>query len=460
MKVPSVSVLLAMMIAFIIGCQEVKTHTRLGVLPIAASLNTLPLCGDQLRPRTWSVSVGIDMYKDTNIPTLGGAAHDAWVMHHYFGSPDGGQVPAERRMILLNHQATRANMEFALGRFLAKACPQDSIYLYFAGHGAPEPDRPDDVFLFTYDTSLDNLVGTSLSMRQLPDFLKWRAGKVGKMVMFIDACHSGSINFPKQRGVKFDTPNLEQSASPNPKQKSAEQVEKEKARANALFKQLKNLNRSQPEWSVLTAASGAQVANELSDDSQCPYSMKGYKGGLFTCSILEGLRGGAKVDQKHRMKFSDLHNYVENRVSSFSKGSQQPQWLGSDTSLPALKATIRIPEIPPELLRPPTRETSTLTWTGVGLSSLATAATVTFLGFTYSYWDEVHNFRNGGRSSVSHEQYNNSVKNFDKYADYYKWSAITAGGLALLTGASYIFDQMHEPQSIERHWFSVSPLMK
>ena len=162
------------------------------------------LCLPQQAAQKWAVVVGIDKYKDSGIPNLQGASHDAWSFYHYLSSPKGGKVSAKRRLLLLNWQATRANLEYALGQFLANACPQDTIYVYFAGHGAPEPNRADEAFLLVHDTQLNNLVGTAISMRQLPKFLNWRAGQAGHLMMFVDACHAGRIQFPSQRGVKMD----------------------------------------------------------------------------------------------------------------------------------------------------------------------------------------------------------------------------------------------------------------
>ena len=454
--------------AAISGCAEQKSLTRLGALPRAAALKDLPLCGSNIKPRNWAVSVGIDQYKDPGIPTLGGAAHDAWVMHHFFASPHGANVPIDRRMILLNHQATRANFEFALGRFLARACPQDTIYVYFAGHGAPEPDRPDDAFLFTHDTQLGNLVGTSLSMRQLPEFLKWRAGRVGKMVMLLDACHSGSINFPKKRGVTLsDNTQLSQpsylsslSASGSKGLGSAQSAKKsqEIARANAVFSQLKNLNKSQPQWSVLTAASSSQVAGELADNSQCPYTVAGYKGGLFTCSILEGIRGGADKDKNTKMKLSELHQFVEDRVSSQTRGSQTPQWLGSDIELPTLTQPLKIPQIPSELLRPPTRDTSALTWTGFWTTSAAAASTLVLSAMTYQHWNQMNTYYNDGRVTVSDSRYQESRENVTDHVSRLKWAGLVTSGLLLGTTTSYLVDKYSVPDTQERHWFTITPL--
>lgn len=459
---------LSLLLILLCGCGAPKTFSRLGAPPQLAALEGLPICGSNLQPRSWSVSVGVDRYLDERIPTLSGAAHDAWVMHHFFASPEGGGVPAERRMILLNHQATRAHIEFALGRFLARACPQDTIYVYFAGHGAPEPGRPDDAFLFMHDTRLDNLVGTSLSMRQLPQFLKWRAGEVGKLVLLLDACHSGSINFPNQRGVVIDTEvklsaTLDTPSSAQPSSDSRAKAlktlskQRENERADAIFKQLKGLNKAEPQWSVLTASSSSQVAGERSDALQCPYTAAGYQGGLFTCALLEGLRGGADPDRDRDLKLSELHSFVEARVSKLSEGAQTPQWLGSDLKIPLLQRPLTIPRIPPELLAPPKREASALTWTGVWGTAAATTATLVFSALTLRAWNQTQIYHNDGRVTVSAERYQSAEADYVNSLTPLNWSALSTGVLLLGTTASYLVDRHQAPSAPERDWFTIHP---
>ena len=455
-----IRLLIVMLLPNLIGCAEQLVHKRFSAVPVASSISALPLCSSNSKPKSWSVSVGVDQYKDSRIPTLEGASHDAWVMHHYFISPKGGGVPLSQSMLLLNHKATRANFEFALGRFLARACPQDTIYIYFAGHGAPEPDRPDDAFLFTYDTLLDNLVGTSLSMRQLPEFLKWRAGEVGNLVMLLDACHSGQINFPNKRGINFASApsGKEVPVTLSASEKIEAQKEDEQQRVEALFSQIKKLNRAQPKWSVLTAASSTQLAGESGDKEQCPYASSGYKGGLFTCSLIEGLKGKADQNKDYKTKLSELHSFVENRVESLTQGAQSPQWLGSDSELPTLRGDLIIPNLPKGLLRPPTRETSTLSksliW-GLGVSAIST---IGFSASNYLAWDKLNTFNNDGRATVSAGRYAEAEQAYNNSHAPLMWSAIATSTLLLLSGGSYLMDQYHQPSYTQKTWFSVRGL--
>ena len=88
--------------------------------------------------------IGINEYQDEGIPDLDGAVNDAWAFYHYIASPAGGSIPPMRMRLLLNEEATREAVAGALGKFLANACPQDQVIIYFAGHGMPEPERPEE----------------------------------------------------------------------------------------------------------------------------------------------------------------------------------------------------------------------------------------------------------------------------------------------------------------------------
>ena len=115
----------------------------------------------QRKLKRWGVVVGINNYQSPQITDLDGAAIDAWAMYHYLTSPSGAQIPISQVKLLINEQATRAQVEGAIGNL--KACPQDQVYLYFAGHGLPEPSKEENAFLLTYDSAPGNLVGSAIS---------------------------------------------------------------------------------------------------------------------------------------------------------------------------------------------------------------------------------------------------------------------------------------------------------
>ena len=157
------------------------------------------VCDAKSPSQSWAVVAGINFYQDERIPDLEGAVDDAWNFYHYLVSERGAKFEPKQVKLLLNEEATRSGIEDALGQFLTAACPQDKVVIYFAGHGAPEPSRPEEAFLLVHDTSLDSMVSSAVSMSQLPKFLQWRTGSTAQLLMLIDACHSGKSALVQRR---------------------------------------------------------------------------------------------------------------------------------------------------------------------------------------------------------------------------------------------------------------------
>jgi len=75
------------------------------------------------------------------IPSLKYADKDAEAMANFLRRPEGGGYDSEHLRVLLNKDATLANVKDALINFLNQAIDMDLVLIYFAGHGAPEPAR-------------------------------------------------------------------------------------------------------------------------------------------------------------------------------------------------------------------------------------------------------------------------------------------------------------------------------
>ena len=434
-------IFLLVLLCCLIGCSNTNSSIRTGALPTKDSLVLFKPCNDSNPPQRWSVSIGIDQYQDQGIPALKGASHDAWLMHHYFSSAQGANVDISRRMLLLNHQATVANIKFALGKFLENACPQDTVFVYYAGHGAPEPGRDTDAFLFTHDTDLDNLVGTAISMQSLPDFFIRRVGQAGRRIMMIDACHSGNINFPKHRG--FGLSETEGGRGLGSKQRSS-----------AVYQQLRQLGMSKSKsLSILTAASDSQLAAETETESRCPFAKSGYRGGLFTCAMIDQLRAEqGKGHSSEEMTISTLYPQLEQKVGQLSAGTQTPQWLGADAELPKLTGPLTIPRIPEELLRPPSRDISWVTWGLVGSAVAAGVTSIALASVASSTADQAQSEVLGNTVYEEHQATRARYQDERKHA---LWATWATAGLAGAAAASLIMDLTHTGNSKVETWFTV-----
>lgn len=102
--------------------------------------------------------------------------------------------------VLLNEQATVANIRTAINDVARAARPEDLVVMYFSSHGtAAESDvAADDAksgYIVTHDTNLTNLYGTAFPMEELRRVVEKRI-RACRVVMFLDTCFSGDTVAP------------------------------------------------------------------------------------------------------------------------------------------------------------------------------------------------------------------------------------------------------------------------
>jgi hypothetical protein len=138
----------------------------------------------------YAVVIGVSRYRDERL-NLKYARRDAAAFRDWLLSK-GGFLPMNVST-LLDEDATSRNVRTALFTFLTRATEVDQVIIYFAGHGAPDPNNPFDFYFLPHDADSNNLGGTGLPMWQLRD-LYARTLKTRWVVTFADACHSAGID--------------------------------------------------------------------------------------------------------------------------------------------------------------------------------------------------------------------------------------------------------------------------
>lgn len=354
-----------MIFMIIIGCG--KHEGRMRALYLTRDLGTprnLTGCVKESQGETWAVVIGINEYQDPGVPALKGASHDAWNLYHYLTNPKGGGVPSSRAKLLINEEATKSNVEEAFNTFLSESCPQDQVLLYIASHGVPEPSNPDEAYLVMHDTQLDKLVSTGISMTRLPQFLEWRAkasqGSNGRVVLILDACHSGNVVFPGSRGFAASKGALREA---------------EIKRATTVRTSLNTGIAQETGWGVIAAAAPDQVAEE--GVKSCLVGGRPYKGGIFTCSLLRSISQKGDQDQNGSLSFDELYQGTSNHLKLLRGPAQVPQRSGElEGNVTIFKTpSERIP-IPPLPARYQTVFRSSYlpwVWTTIGLSAATLA---------------------------------------------------------------------------------------
>ena len=245
----------------------------------------------------WVVAIGVDDYQHDGISNLRFAEADAHAFAQYMRDDFG--VPADHVEELCGPMATVQNVKRTLGtRLRNQVGPQDTVIMYFSGHGAPEEDPNNldgdslEKYLLTYDADPADLFMTSLSMEEVARI--FGRLKAERVVFIADTCYSGAS------GGK---------TLPSPR----------KAILSSEF-----LNRLvQGKGRVILTASGA---NELSLE----YADLGGGHGVFTYFLLEGLKGAADRlgNSDGDVTVSEAYSYVSRKVPDFTKNAQHPVWKG------------------------------------------------------------------------------------------------------------------------------------
>jgi uncharacterized caspase-like protein len=240
-------------------------------------------------PQQWAVVVGVSEYMNSGIPSLKYADKDAEAFANFLRRPEGGGYDSDHMHVLLNKDATLANMKDALINFLNQAIDMDLVVIYFAGHGAPEPARPQNMYLLMHDSDPASLGTTAFPMWEIQTVLA-RYINAKRVLVFTDACHSGGIS------VNFTTRGLG------------------KSEPNLVNQYLEDLSKTKEGIAVFTASAAGEVSQEFPEFSH----------GVFTYYLLKGLEGKADYNNDYTVTINELMQYVEEQVKRKTHGAQNP----------------------------------------------------------------------------------------------------------------------------------------
>jgi hypothetical protein len=289
--------------------QEVRTVTY--AVPKVAAPPPVPASPPAPTRKEWAVVIGVGRYESAVIPRLRYTVSDAEAIYQTLIGPAGFK---KDNVLLLTDTSERKptlrNIKWALGTFLGRSAQKDdTVMIFFAGHGAPEVDtrglERDGLakYLIPSDADPDDLYSTALPMDELQTIF----GRIEaeRVVAFLDACYSGAAG-----GRTFAS---------------------KKTRAGLvddLF--LERLTRSKGR-AIVTASRPSEVSIELPELGH----------GIFTYYLVNGLKGGGDLNRDGIVSLQELYEYVEQQVTMKSRavgGSQHPVMKGElEGALPLVK---------------------------------------------------------------------------------------------------------------------------
>ncbi len=153
--------------------------------------------------------------------------------------------------------------------------------IFFAGHGAR--DRQNNFYFLPVDADTEELAFTALSEGDFKAKVKAIAGRV---ILLLDACHSGTLIENPGRGA-----------------------------GDGLTDRL-YLDLTSNEYGLVMMCSSRGLEKSLESPA--------HKSGFFTVAVVEGLEGKARKSDDGAVYFKDLDAYVTERVKDLSEGKQHP----------------------------------------------------------------------------------------------------------------------------------------
>jgi predicted nucleic acid-binding Zn-ribbon protein len=240
------------------------------------------------RGKIWAAVIGINQYQKTR--SLKYAVNDANAFKDYLKT--NLQLPSHQIFFLTNQEATKDNLLSVLGTKLRrKAATEDTVIIFFAGHGAVEADpiNPDgdgfEKYLLPFDANLNDLYSTAISMGEVTRI--FHRIQSDRLIFIADTCYSGAAGGRTQLAAKTRAALSDHFF---------DRISKGKGRV------------------IISSCSPNEVSKE--DDR--------YKHGLFTYYLLKGLKGEADADADGLINMDELFSYLSKKVPEASGQDQHP----------------------------------------------------------------------------------------------------------------------------------------
>lgn len=229
-----------------------SSHTYTAAMPPSSS--TKEVLRDSRVNAKWAVIIGISQYFNSGkngLSNLIFADDDAKAFSRTLLNLGWNENHIN---LLINEEASEKNIRIALESWLTKAGPNDQIVLFWAGHGYPDPENPEKVYLATYDTDI-SIPATGYRMDRVRSAMEEIKSK--NVILLADTCHAGKLitRGDRSRGI---------SIVPNIKKMSREQ----------------NIPKG---WVFMVGADTDRQAIEHTS----------WTNGAFTHSLIKGLNGEA-----------------------------------------------------------------------------------------------------------------------------------------------------------------------
>jgi uncharacterized caspase-like protein len=258
--------------------------------------------------RKFALIIGVSEYvfTDAGLKNLNYADDDAKSVAAFLQTPAGGSFSSADISLLLNQDASLLAVRSALSGIAKRAKPSDLVFIFIAGHGAPDPLAPQNLYFLLSDTKVVDMERTAFPMGELKQTLDTQISAQRAIVM-IDTCHSAGIN-QKSKSLVSGRDLVQEGDENNISNFYL---------TSQLFKQTGR--------AILTSSD----VNEVSQESS-----KWSNHGVFTWALLEGLKGNADMNADKFITAGELFQFTRASVQKATNFQQNPRALpGSNTNL-------------------------------------------------------------------------------------------------------------------------------
>lgn len=243
---------------------------------------------DKKPGETWAVIIGINKY--ANFQPLKYAVDDAREFYRYL--VEVNKVSKDKIWLMLDEEATLDKIRSILGtRLRRSAGKEDTVIIFWAGHGAIESDSTSvdgdglEKYILPHNADIKDLYTSAMPMVEIARIFQRISSE--RLVFITDTCYSGATG-----GRTVPVLGVRTNIS------------------GAFLERI-----SQGRGRVVLTASDANEVTVESDD---------LRHGVFTYYLLEGLRGKADLDGNGIITVDEVYRYVSIKVPQATGQEQHP----------------------------------------------------------------------------------------------------------------------------------------
>ena len=230
------------------------------------------------KPTLYLLAIGVSDYTDPTL-RLDFSAKDASDFAKSMLRQEGLLYDKVVLKLLTDDAANAENIRDELQWLQAETTHRDVAMLYMAGHGVN--NNIGDFYFMPVNADMNRINATCVGYTEIKSIVNAVAGK---MLLFMDACHSGNVLGNSQR------------------------------RAAMVSQAVSDLTGTENGSIIFTSSTGRQYSLEASE----------WNNGAFTKALVEGLNGKADLFNRQIITVKSLDSYIANRVKDLTKGQQAP----------------------------------------------------------------------------------------------------------------------------------------